>query len=191
MQNVLNHVSDWLPHLTGKCRKILKKFSDFVDWPTSSHAGFNYCTFGLWQLLHTALGYSVIHDIFVLFAFAEVGALSSDISVPDQSLVLLHILHINLVSLQTFGLRLKFETLVSAKHKVTQCRADAAPALYIVKINRNRTISIEAWEEKECLQMSPESELRWFSLDGWWQTVLCPIVYCILCDICQSSQLCK
>ena len=44
-----------------------------------------------------------------------------DTLVLDQSLALLHVLHINYVSdHQTFGLRLKFETLVSAKDKVTQ-----------------------------------------------------------------------
>jgi len=44
-----------------------------------------------------------------------------DTLVSDQSLVLPHVLHINLVSDQTFGLRLKFEISVSAKHKVSQC----------------------------------------------------------------------
>ena len=39
--------------------------------------------------------------------------------VLDQSLALLHVLHINYVSDKTFGLRLKFETFVSAKDKVT------------------------------------------------------------------------
>ena len=39
----------------------------------------------------------------------------------DESLALLHVLHINYVSQQTFGLRLKFETLVSPKDKMAQC----------------------------------------------------------------------
>ena len=46
--------------------------------------------------------------------------LSYDVDVvSDQSLALLHVWRINSVSDQTFGLRLKFETLVSAKDKVT------------------------------------------------------------------------
>jgi len=44
-----------------------------------------------------------------------------DTLVSDQSLAILHVLHINYVSDQTFGLGLNFETLVSAKDKVTQC----------------------------------------------------------------------
>jgi len=38
-----------------------------------------------------------------------------DILVSDQSLALLHVLHINYVSDKTSGLRLKFRTLVSTK----------------------------------------------------------------------------
>ena len=45
-----------------------------------------------------------------------------DTSVSDQSLASLHVLHINYVSGQTLDLGLKFETLVSAKHKGTQRR---------------------------------------------------------------------
>jgi len=46
-------------------------------------------------------------------------ALSYDVDVvSDQSLALLDVWRINSVPDQTFGLRLKFETLVSAKDKV-------------------------------------------------------------------------
>jgi len=55
--------------------------------------------------VYTALSCDVIHYIFVLFAFAylKVEVIWFDTLVSDQ----------------TVGLRLKFETLVSAKDKVT------------------------------------------------------------------------
>jgi len=46
-----------------------------------------------------------------------------------------YVLHINSVSYQTFGLRVKFETLVSAKDKVTHC-------LEILKIQLTADIQI-------------------------------------------------
>ena len=52
MQNILNHVSDRLSHLTGKCKKN-EKFQHPV------RGGY-----------YTALIYDVIHDISVLFTFA-------------------------------------------------------------------------------------------------------------------------
>ena len=51
--------------------------------------------------------YDVIRDIFVLFTFE---AIWFDTLVSCQSLALLHVLHINYVSHQTFGHRLKFDT---------------------------------------------------------------------------------
>jgi len=53
MQNVLNHVSDQSSHLTGKRRKNLKEIQRSV--------GGSY---------YTALGYDVIHDVFVVLTFA-------------------------------------------------------------------------------------------------------------------------
>jgi len=70
---------------------------------------------------YTTLGYDVIYDVFVLFTFAKVEVFWFDTLVTDQRLALLHVLHINWVSDQTFGLRLMFDTLVSAKDKVTHC----------------------------------------------------------------------
>jgi len=63
----------------------------------------------------TSISYDVIHDVFVLFTFAYAKAelIWFDILVSDQCLALIHVLHINSVSDQTFGLRLKFDTLVS------------------------------------------------------------------------------
>ena len=53
---------------------------------------------------------------FVLFTFVKVEVVWFDTLVLDHSsLALLHFLHINLVSDQTFDLTLKFETLVPAK----------------------------------------------------------------------------
>ena len=68
----------------------------------------------------TAVSYNVIRDKFVLFIFAKVELIWFDTVVSDQSLALLHVLRINSVSHQTFGLGLKFETLVSAKDEVNQ-----------------------------------------------------------------------
>jgi len=53
MQSVLNHVSDQLSHLTGKCRKI-------INFQRSVRGGY-----------YTALSYDVIYDVFVLFTFAS------------------------------------------------------------------------------------------------------------------------
>jgi len=69
---------------------------------------------------YTALSYDVSHDVFVSFTFANIEMVWFDTLISDQSLALLHILLINNVSNQTFGVRLKFETFISAKDKVTQ-----------------------------------------------------------------------
>ena len=45
---------------------------------------------------YTALSYDVIHDVFVVFTFAKVEVISFDTLVSDQSLVLLHVLHITI-----------------------------------------------------------------------------------------------
>jgi len=107
MQNGLNHVSDRSSHLTSKCRffLILQR----------SVCGSYYA----------ALSSDVIHDIFVLFTFASMKAevIWFDTLVSDhQSLALFHVLHINWVSVQTFGLRQKFETLVSVKDSDPVCQ---------------------------------------------------------------------
>jgi len=44
---------------------------------------------------YTALGYDVIHGVFVLFTFAEVVVIWFDTLVSDQSLALLRVLPIN------------------------------------------------------------------------------------------------
>ena len=56
-----------------------------------------------------------------MFTFAKVEVIWFDTLASDQSLALLHVLHINYVSDKTSGLRLKFETLISAKDKLTHC----------------------------------------------------------------------
>jgi len=43
---------------------------------------------------YTALSYDDVHDVF-LFTFAKVGVILFNTLVSDQSLVLLHVLHIN------------------------------------------------------------------------------------------------
>ena len=73
MQNVLNHVSDRSFNFTGKRRKKIKDF----------------------QTDYTALSYDVIYDVFVLFTSAKVEVILFDTFVTDQSLALLHVLHIN------------------------------------------------------------------------------------------------
>jgi len=70
--------------------------------------------------MYTAVSYNVIRDKFVLFIFAKVEVIWFDTLVSGHSLALLHVLHINSVSHQTFGLGLKFETLVSAKDEVNK-----------------------------------------------------------------------
>ena len=49
----------------------------------------------------------------VVVAYAKAELIWFDILVSDQCLALIHVLHINSVSDQTFGIRLKFDTLVS------------------------------------------------------------------------------
>jgi len=73
-----------------------------------------------------------------LFTFAKVEVIWFDILVSDhQSLALLRVLHINQVSDQTFGLRLKLETLVSAKDKVTRCtRIVGVLSVYMIRMIR-------------------------------------------------------
>ena len=56
--------------------------------------------------------YDVIRYIFVLFTFGKVDVIWFDTRVSDRSS--LHVLHISQVSDQTFGLKLKVETLASA-----------------------------------------------------------------------------
>ena len=51
MQNVLNHVSDQLSHLAGKCRE---------------NVNFQHSVSGIY---YTALCYDVIHDVLVLYTF--------------------------------------------------------------------------------------------------------------------------
>ena len=50
-----------------------------------------------------------------MFTFAKIEVIWFDTLVSDQSLAILRVLLINQVSGQTFGLILKFETLVSVK----------------------------------------------------------------------------
>jgi len=47
---VLNHVSNWLYRLTGKCRK--KNWTILLTDELIPHAGLYFCTFGPWQLLY-------------------------------------------------------------------------------------------------------------------------------------------
>jgi len=72
--------------------------------------------------MYIDLIYDVIHEIFVLFTFAQakVKVIWCDNLVFDQSLQLLNVLHISYISHQTLGLKLKLGTLVSAKDKVTR-----------------------------------------------------------------------
>jgi len=98
----LNLVSDRLSHLTGRRRK--KNYQ---------HSVCGGC--------YTTLSYDVIYDVFVLFTFAKIEVIWFDTLVSDQSLAILRILHINQVSGQTFGLRFKFEALVSVKDGDALC----------------------------------------------------------------------
>jgi len=75
---------------------------------------------------HTALSYDVIDDALSCFHLLKLIWFDTLIS-DHQSLALLHVLCINYVSDQTFGLGLKFETFVSAKDKVTQCISNELP----------------------------------------------------------------
>jgi len=61
-----------------------------------------------------------LFDLFT-FAYAKVEGISFDTFVSDQSLALLHAVHINQVSGQTFGLRLKFDTGLSKSWSDTLC----------------------------------------------------------------------
>ena len=62
-----------------------------------------------------------------------------DTLVLDQSIALLHVLRINSVSEQTFGLGLKFETSVSVKdRKVTQCIYSSNP-----KVSQGRQLRLD------------------------------------------------
>ena len=83
MQNVINRVSDRSSRLTGKRRKKIKNFQRSVRGS-----------------YYTALSQNIIHDIFLLFTFAsaKVEVIWFDTLVSDQSLALLHVLHINSVS---------------------------------------------------------------------------------------------
>jgi len=53
-----------------------------------------FSAFGPWRY-DTALSNHVIHDVLVLFTFAKVEVILLDTFVSDQSLVLVHLLHIN------------------------------------------------------------------------------------------------